>query len=148
MSRSGYVDDCETLGLYRHAVDRAIKGTRGQPFLREMAAAMDAMDERVLIEGELVNSEGDCCAIGTVCKARGTDLSKVDYDDPDSVGKAMGIAQSMAAEIVYINDECAKGFTLTNGLRCDETSESRWLRVRKWIDEQITQPASLITEDQ
>lgn len=54
MSRSGYVDDCENLELYRATVERSIKGKRGQAFLRELAAAMDAMPEKVLIAEELV----------------------------------------------------------------------------------------------
>ncbi len=37
MSRSGYQDDCEGLNLYRGTVRRAIRGKRGQAFLRELA---------------------------------------------------------------------------------------------------------------
>ena len=69
MSRSGYSDDWD-IGdnsgwLYRGAVERAIKGKRGQAFLKEMLAAMDALPEPKLIAEEL-EQEGAVCAIGSV----------------------------------------------------------------------------------
>jgi len=128
MSRSGYSDDCENLELYRSAVDRALRGKRGQSFLLELAASLDAMPEKALIAGELVSGNGACCAIGAVCKSRGLDVSHVDYEDPDSVARAIGVARSMAAEIEYINDE--------RGER-NETPEQRWYRVRKWTSDKI-----------
>lgn len=130
MSRSGYVDDLEDniLNLYRGRVTRALRGKRGQTFLREMAAAMDAMPEKILIHGELIDAEGDCCAIGTVCKARGLDVSGIDVEDAESIGNLVNIAKCMAAEIEYVNDESG---------RYDETPEQRWQRIRKWIDENL-----------
>lgn len=125
MSRSGYVDDCENLELYRSAVDRALKGARGQAFLRELAAAMDAMPEKILIASELINEHGKCCTIGVVCKARGLDVTVVDENEPSDVAKFVGIARSMAAEIAFMNDEWA--------LR-PETPTERWTRMRKWVD--------------
>jgi hypothetical protein len=45
MSRSGYSDDLDplALGRWRGRVASAMRGKRGQAFLREMLAAMDAM---------------------------------------------------------------------------------------------------------
>ena len=134
MSRSGYSDDCEYLELYRATVDRTIAGKRGQAFLREMATAMDAMPEKKLIADELINAEGACCAIGTVCKARNIDVSKVDYYDPDEVGKLVGISRSLAAEIEYINDD---------DFRYGESPEHRWERIRKWIDKNLMEPVAV-----
>ena len=128
MSRSGYVDDCETINLYRASVANALRGKRGQMFLKEMAAAMDAMEEKVLIADELVTEEGDVCAIATVARARKMDVSKLDPEDPESIAKAFGIARCMAAEIEYMNDEWGP-YT--------ETPEERWTRMRKWVDKQI-----------
>ena len=128
MTRSGYVDDCEHLELYRGTVERALSGKRGQLFLREMAEAMDAMSEKVLISGDLVDDHGNCCAIGSVCLARGMETDPIDYHCPDSVGKAMGIARSMAAEIEFMNDEWE--------LR--ESPESRWERMRSWIQQKLS----------
>lgn len=130
MSRSGYVDgsDCSNLNLYRASVDRAMYGKRGQEFLRELAAAMDAMPEKRLIPSELIASTGEVCAIGSVCKARGLNVTDVDVYDPTEVGQLVGIARSMAAEIEYENDE--RG-------RHDETPEQRWTRMRNWVASEI-----------
>jgi hypothetical protein len=122
MSRSGYSDDCEFLGLYRASVDRALAGKRGQTFLRELINALDSLPEKKLIAGELMNEQGKCCAIGAVCKARQTDVTKTDYEDPDSVARLIGVARCMAAEIAYMNDEYAT----------DKTPEDRWQRMRDW----------------
>ena len=52
MSRSGYSDDCENLGLWRGAVEKSIKGKRGQAFLKEMLVALDSLPEKKLIEND------------------------------------------------------------------------------------------------
>lgn len=132
MPRSGYSDDLDTgtLNLYRATVKRSIKGQRGQAFLRELRDAMDAMPEKILIADDLINSDGDCCAIGVVCKSRGLDISTTDPDCADSVGKLVGVARCLAAEIEYENDECGPW-------RGDETPAQRWTRMRKWVDDQI-----------
>ncbi len=134
MSRSGYSDDCENIELYRASVERALRGKRGQAFLRELAEVMDAMPEKTLIAGELVSEKGECCAIGVVCKARQLDVGHVDYEDPESVARAIGVACSMAAEIEYMNDECGPLYELPN---------ERWKRMRKWVADNLAekQPA-------
>lgn len=131
MSRSGYTDDCEYIELYRNTVERAIKGKRGQAFLRELAAAMDAMPEKILIAHELVNEDGDHCALGAVGAKRGIDMSKLDPEEPDDVARAFNIASALAKEIVYENDECGDS---------GETPQQRWTRVRKWVAENIKDP--------
>jgi hypothetical protein len=144
MSRSGYSDDLDPqdLALWRGAVNRAIRGNRGQAFLREMAAAMDAMPVKELIAAKLVDDGGGVCAIGTVCQARGLDVSDVDYHDSESVGKAVGIARAMAAEIEYENDECAP--YRWREKREPETPAERWRRMRKWVDENIKSESQLV----
>lgn len=124
MSRSGYSEDCENIELYRASVDRALNGKRGQAFLRELAAAMDAMTEKVLITGELVSEKGEVCAIGAVCKSRALDVSRINYDDPDTVARVIGVARSMAAEIAFMNDEAG---------RASELPCERWTRMREWV---------------
>lgn len=128
MSRSGYTDDCDNLELYRASVERALGGRRGQNFLREMLAAMDAMPDKALIAGELVDADGSCCALGTVCKARGLDADAIDYYDGEAVGGALGIARAMACEVEYMNDE---------GAIDRETPKQRFQRMRAWIASQI-----------
>jgi hypothetical protein len=134
MSRSGYCEDGDYLDLYRASVDRAIDGKRGQAFLKDLASAMDAMPVKRLIANELENEVGEICAIGAVCRARGLDISKIDYEEPEKVGKAVGIARSMAAEIEYENDEGGPPAWQT-GKR--ETPEERWMRMRRWVEENI-----------
>lgn len=127
MSRSGYSYDCENLWLYRRSVDNALAGRRGQAFLQELLATLDAMPAKRLIVHELA-VHGEACAIGSVGVARKLDMSEIDPDEPWEVAGAFGIATCMAQEIVYINDECGAA---------SETPEKRWERVRKWVAEQI-----------
>jgi hypothetical protein len=129
MSRSGYSDDCENLNLYRATVERAIRGQRGQKFLRELASTMDAMPEKRLIKSELIAETGEMCTIGVVCKARNLDVEKVDVYEPKQVGNLVDIASQMAAEIEYENDERGP---------YDETPEQRWTRMRNWVSENLT----------
>lgn len=127
MSRSGYSDDCEHLGLYRANIQRTINGKRGQAFLRELAESLDAMPEKVLIRSELISAKGQVCTIGSVCKAKGIDVSEVDIFDPESVGKLVGISSILAAEIEFENDERDSS----------ETPGGRWSRMRKWVGENL-----------
>lgn len=127
MSRSGYVDDCEHAALWRGAVDRAISGKRGQAFLREMAAALDAMPAKELIAGEVVRDSTHVCAIGAVAVARKVDVTQLDIDDGEAVGEAFGVARALACEIAYKNDEGAR----------QETPAERWARMRAWVDRQL-----------
>lgn len=127
MSRSGYTDDCDdnlALGRWRAQVNSAIRGQRGQAFLRELINVLDAMPEKELIAEELVTEDGQVCAIGAVCKARGIDVSGVDYGSPEDVASKVGIARQMVAEIEYENDE--------GGWK--ETDEQRWQRMRRWAE--------------
>lgn len=126
MSRSGYVDDWDDPGsvnLYRGVVLRALHGKRGQAFLRELVAALDALPSKRLIAGKLVTEGGECCAIGSVFRARGLSVAGIDPYAADEVGAAVGVAKAMAAEIEYENDD---------GGRYDETPEQRWERMRSW----------------
>jgi hypothetical protein len=133
MSRSGYNDydgdgDNWSMIMYRGAVTSAFRGKRGQAFLKEMLAAMDALPEKKLVAHELEEEDGAVCAIGTVGTARGVDMSKIDPDDAPSVSGAFNIAEAMAREIVYVNDEDGPS---------KETPEERFIRMRAWIAQRI-----------
>lgn len=132
MSRSGYCEDgdYDLSNLWPNIVKRSIKGKRGQAFLKELAAAMDAMPEKKLIANDLVTETGEVCAIGVVCKARGLDTNGVDIYDRDEVGKLVGIAPTLAAEIEYQNDD-------DFSYRRSETPEQRWARMRKWVTDNL-----------
>lgn len=137
------MDDALAVGRWRAQVKSAIRGKRGQAFLRELAAAMDAMPEKALIKNELIDQDGHCCTIGVVCKLRGVSVEGVDYSDPESVGDLVGIAKQMAAEIEFENDECGDRYERVSGSQAwkhiDETPEERWQRMRKWVESQIIQ---------
>lgn len=142
MSRSGFVEDWDGGDSPFHLLQpsilkRACTGRRGRTFLLAVANAMDAMPEKRLIAGKLVTPEGECCAMGTVCKARGMDVEKIDYDDPDSVAEALDISPTLAREIAYRNDDDFGYETKIHGSEPEETPEDRWTRMRKWIDEAL-----------
>lgn len=136
MSRSGYNEDCNEWDLirWRGAVNQAIKGRRGQAFLKEMLAALDALPDKKLIDRDL-ECGGEVCAIGAVGKYRGIDMSGLDPEDRESVAAKFGIAPALAAEIVFVNDE-----DFGYWRRDAETPEARFIRVRKWIENKIINP--------
>lgn len=136
MSRSGYSDDGDydqwrTI-CWRGAVASAIRGKRGQAFLKEMLSALDALPEKRLIDGEL-EASGQVCALGSVGKARGVDMSKIDPEDRETVAGTFGIPLSLAAEVMWENDDA--GFY-------KETPEVRFSRVRAWVAAQIRETAA------
>lgn len=135
MSRSGYDMDCDPdydwqwiLPLGARA--RALNGKRGQAFLRELVAALDAMPEKCLIRDDLIQEGGSVCAIGSVGVQRGIDMSGLNSYDPYSVAAAFGISKTLVSEIEYEND---------NALG-DVTPEYRWRHVRDWAVGNIKEP--------
>jgi hypothetical protein len=187
MSRSGYTDgydyDNGSFAMYRGVVASALRGKRGQTFLRDLVEALDAMPERRLIEGDLIREEppcglvrwlfaapneyrddydprrpdtwrmpesiewrGDCgvCAIGALGQKRGISMNRLDPEDATAVGAAFDIAEQLAREVVWENDEASGRITVVpsrydpvsgryvNGVYRDETPEERWQRMRTW----------------
>ena len=124
MSRSGYSDDCDNVALWRQAVARATLGRRGQALLHEMLTALDALPEQRLISGDLINAEGECCALGAVACLRNADVAHVDPADREQLGEMFGVAPALAAEIMYLNDERGPA---------QETPEERFQRMRQWL---------------
>jgi hypothetical protein len=83
------------------------------------------MPQKKLIVQEL-EKDGEVCAIGSLGRARGIDMSKIDPEDPEQVAGAFGIAPCLAQEVEYENDEW-----------CDKTDEQRWTRMRAWVAQNI-----------
>lgn len=132
MSRSGYSDDCDNdweLIMWRGAVSSALRGKRGQEFLKEMLVSLDALPQKRLIANELKTAEGEVCALGCVGISRKIDMTSIDIEEPGQVGNVFGIALAMAAEIQFINDD---DFAYNQ-----ETPEARYKRVREWAVLQI-----------
>lgn len=133
MSRSGYVDDWDSdnirqMNCWRGAVASAIRGKRGQAFLRELVAAMDATPEedRWLISGELEH-EGSYCALGIVGKARGMSMEDIDPEDYEAVAAAFGLPEALAREVMYENDD--------SYFRDD--GKKRWNYIYRWAKDLI-----------
>jgi hypothetical protein len=130
MSRSGYNDDIDTWPLiqWRGAVASAIRGKRGQAFLLEMWRAMQSLPEPKLIARDLENADGEVCAIGSVGRCRGVNMSKIDPEDHEKIAATFGIPHSLACEIMYLNDESGG------------TPETRYVEMKKWIEINLLLP--------
>jgi hypothetical protein len=129
MSRSDYNEDCDGWDLirWRGAVNSALKGKRGQTLLSEMANALDAMPVKRLITDELISKEGEVCALGAVAKYKSLKVDDVDPHDSCQVSATFNIANALAREIAFLNDEYY-----------DQTPEKRWERMRAWVQENMT----------
>lgn len=135
MSRAGYSDDCDDTWAsirWRGAVVSATHGKRGQEMLRELLRELDAMPEKKLIANDL-QADGCYCTLGVLGKARGIDMSDIDPEDNEAVAKTFGVADALAREIMWHNDE-------GTWVR-DETPEARWQRMRDWVSSQLIDPS-------
>ena len=143
MSRSGYNDGGDggewSLICWRGAVKNAIRGRRGQAFLRELILALDALPVKELIARDL--RWGDrVCALGAVGQARNLDLEAFDPDDYHALAGAFGIAEAMIREIEYENDE--------QWSTRRASPEDRWAHMRQWAEANLNAGASLLAPDQ
>lgn len=133
MSRSGYSDDGEYVALWRRAVENAIAGRRGQAFLRDLVATLDAMPVKGLVANDFQRADGAFCTLGALGNARGIDLTGFDDRcgdvDHDKVGRAFNIAPSLTQEVMFVNDD---DFAYNFRSREQETPEHRWERMRAW----------------
>ena len=154
MSRSGYSDDYGdddplALGRYRAQVMSAIRGKRGQALLRELLAALDAMPDKRLVAGEL-EADGQFCALGVVGQARGLNLATIDTYDVESLGPKFNIAEQLAREIMWVNDEHVLGWRWEEievygpllpwhnryaqvRVPNENADRERWATVREWV---------------
>lgn len=137
MSRAGYSDDCDQWDLikWRGQVAGAIRGKRGQAFLRELIDALEAMQERRLIAHELgslsvARRAYEVCALGSVGVRRGMQIEAFDPEDTDRLADAFGIAHQLVREIEFMNDEAYFG----------DTPEGRWRFIRDWAESQLAKP--------
>lgn len=127
MSRAGYSDDIDPWALirWRGQVASATRGKRGQQFFRDLLAALDALPVKRLITGEL-EEDGEVCTLGALGLARGIDMLPIDPEEPEAVAAVFDIAQQLAREVMYMNDQYASG-----------TPEDRFRIMRAWVAKQL-----------
>ena len=144
MSRSGY--DCDgdsdnpVVYLWESITARAIAGRRGQTMLRDLARALDEMPALRLVAGSFKQADGEVCTLGALARSRGEDITTLQeraaeeaseegcWDIARQAGTTFGVARSMAAEVMYQNDEAGPD---------DETPEARWARMRRWVSRKL-----------
>lgn len=138
MSRAGYTDDLDdnwAWVCWRGAVKSAMRGKRGQAFLIELRGSLEAMEVKELVSGAF-EAKGQHCTLGVIGHARGIDLEilkpETNYEwdewDWESIAKTFGIAEAMAREIMFMNDEPAW---------LETTPSKRWESMHQWITTQI-----------
>jgi hypothetical protein len=101
-----------------------------------MRDALDAMPEKRLIAKEL-ERDGEVCALGAVGRAREIDMQNIDPEDPERVAAVFDIAEVLAREIAYENDESWNA----------TTPEDRWKYMRAWVERKITKSLAESTEE-
>jgi len=135
MSRSGYGYELDNWDLirWRGQVASAIRGKRGQKLVDDLIAALDTLPAKRLIANELQTETGEVCALGAVGCLRGISMTDTDPEDYSGVAATFDIAEQLAREIMYENDECCPG----------ETPEQRYKRMKRWaMSLKVKPPAS------
>ena len=129
--RCGYTDDDDngSFAMWRGQVASAIRGKRGQAFLRDLIAALDAMPEKELIAHEL-RKDGAVCALGCLGAARGVALEDIDPEDHETLSETFNIAHQLVQEVEWVNDE-------SGGYWKTDTPAKRWQRVRDWAAQNL-----------
>jgi len=167
MSRRGYSDDFDdydplALGRYRAQVMSAVRGRRGQALLTELLAALDAMPDMRLVAGEL-EADGQFCALGVVGQARGLNLATIDTYDVEALGPKFNIAEQLAREIMWVNDEHVSNTRWVEievcgplqrwqdrfasvRLQNENAGTERWSVVRNWVASHIAPAAAAQTK--
>jgi hypothetical protein len=160
MSRSGYHDDGGGWSLicWRGAVAAAMRGKRGQAFLKEMLAAFDAMPEKRLVAGRLVFDgmpEVPWNPYPHEDIIVGADVLVTGCGEPVHVGEvcalgAVGLARNLDMSGLHPDDPgpVADAFGIAAAMSREivymndehwdvETPEQRFTRMRAWVAENI-----------
>lgn len=140
MSRSGYSDEGDQWAMicWRGAVESAIRGKRGQAFLKEFRTALDAMPVKKLYEHELQTTDGHSCALGAVGKARGIDMVGWDPEHHSKLADTFNIADALVREIEFMNDEYPwRRYHQCADNEDEKLAPQRWQSMRTWVDAQI-----------
>lgn len=140
--RSGFSEDGDSDNWanirWSGAINSAIKGKRGQEFLRKLLEALDAMPVKELVYGEL-EVNGSFCALGVAGQAMGLDLTKIDTYDWNALSKNLNIAAALARQIMWVNDNTVHDHEWEwnghNSVRKEvlNVPGKRWQVVRDWV---------------
>lgn len=130
MSRSNYSEDLDNWSLirWRGQVSSVIRGKRGQAFLQELVSALEAMPEKQLIRHELIQEDGQVCALGALGKARGLPIEGLDPEDYEGIARHFEIGHQLVQEIEFENDE-----------NCFGSPEERWRQMHAWAKGHLKQ---------
>ncbi len=115
------------------------------------------MPDKRLVAGEL-EADGQFCALGVVGQARGLNLAAIDTYDVESLGPTFNIAEQLAREIMWVNDEHVSDHKWVEIEICgpvrpwhpdwgqrvqtvsvpnERAGEQRWQTVRDWVVKNI-----------
>ena len=138
MTRSGYSDDVDALdlGRWRGQVASAIRGKRGQEFLKRLVVALDAMPVKELVADDLV-SDGSYCALGAYAAMYSPEALRLDPEDLNAIGRELDIARQLVAEVVHENDDMST-FWCSRG---PYENANRWRYMREWAESHIKKEA-------
>lgn len=163
MSRHGYIefdgDDSLQEGRWRGALTAAIRGKRGQAFFQELIDALDAMPVKEISAHSFVQG-GEVCALGAVALKRGIDVSEFERSEDEeeweheidhtALANKFGIAECLAREVMFENDDCDQWHWEDDGSVCEgvrhgetrkhrtnELPAERWQRMRDWAARKI-----------
>ncbi len=119
-------------GQQAGALKSAIRGQRGQRLLRDLVAALDALDAPELSAGALEDeTTGCCCAFGAVRRYRGAAAVPLCFHpteeelDPSHFAEPFDVAPALAWQVVEVNE----GWSDSNK---QAARRQRWGRVRAW----------------
>ena len=141
MSRIIEAEDCEPwmAGQQAGALRSAVRGRRGQAFLRELVAALGALPAQELAAGALEDPEtGCCCAFGAVARARAWGREEIGLDPTDDdiwrpecrLAEAFDISETLAWQVIAENEAFSE---------CNDRTwrRRRWRHVRDWAVSEI-----------
>jgi hypothetical protein len=85
-------------------VASAIRGKRGQEFLKKLMAALDAMPVKELVANDL-QVDGEYCTMGLYGAAYVPAVLECDTEEHDVIADLVNVAPQLVQEVMFLNDE-------------------------------------------
>lgn len=151
-------DEPGAQGRWQGQLMSQIRGKKGQAFLRELLASLEAIPDKRLTEGAIAK-DGCVCALGAVALKRRTDAGEsrdavladlasinVDVDDIDHDGgdtvtgwaeRELATPELLAIQIPWVNDDGGRRYIGYDAEQrkhnyAEITPEERWARMVRW----------------